>query len=118
MDKTLTKLPYGISNYKRIVEEGYYYVDKTRFLEELESFSEPYLFFLRPRRFGKSLWISMMSYYYGKEHKADFDKRAKMFEKNANALVIAAKSGDKGAIKKAVGALGKSCKGCHDNYKD
>ena len=74
METHLAKLPYGISNFKRLVEEGYYYVDKTQYLERLEQFSAPYLFFLRPRRFGKSLWISLMSYYYGKEHKRDFEQ--------------------------------------------
>ncbi len=52
------------------------------------------------------------------QKKADFDKGGKMFEKNAKALMAAAKSGDKGMIKKAVGAVGKTCKGCHDNFKD
>ena len=74
MDTNLAKLPYGISNFKRLVEEGYYFVDKTPYLEVLENFAAPYLIFLRPRRFGKSLWISLMRYYYGKEYKADFDK--------------------------------------------
>ena len=66
------KLPYGISNYKRIVEEGYYYVDKTQYITHLENLSEPYLIFLRPRRFGKSLWISTLKHYYGKEYKDEF----------------------------------------------
>ncbi|WP_239441592.1 AAA family ATPase [Methanospirillum hungatei] len=48
----LLKIPYGISNYHMIREEGYVYVDKTRFIRVLEGYPEPYVFFLRPRRFG------------------------------------------------------------------
>ena len=55
----LLKIPYGISNYRMIREEGYVYVDKTRFIRVLENFPEPYIFFLRPRRFGKSLFVSL-----------------------------------------------------------
>jgi cytochrome c556 len=49
---------------------------------------------------------------------ADFKKLSKQFQKNAKALAAAVRTGDKGAIKKAVGGVGKTCKGCHDNYKD
>ncbi len=66
------KLPYGISNFARLIEDGYYYVDKTHYIEQLENESAPYIFFLRPRRFGKSLFVSMLSYYYGLEHKERF----------------------------------------------
>ncbi len=66
------KLPYGISNFARLIEDGYYYVDKTRYIEQLENEPAPYVFFLRPRRFGKSLFVSMLSYYYGLEHKNRF----------------------------------------------
>lgn len=58
------KLPYGISNFRDLIQQGYYYVDKTPFVELLESYGEKYFFFLRPRRFGKSLFVSMLSYYY------------------------------------------------------
>ena len=51
--------------------------------------------------------------------KGEFDKTARLFEKNTAALAAAAKTGDKGKIKKALGQVGKyGCKGCHDNYKD
>lgn len=52
------------------------------------------------------------------QDKGEFEKIAKTFQKNAKALAEAARSGDKGAIKKAVGGVGKTCKGCHDNFKD
>ncbi len=67
------KLPYGISNFARLIEDGYYYVDKTGYIEQLENEPAPYIFFLRPRRFGKSLFISMLSYYYGLEQQERFD---------------------------------------------
>ena len=67
------KLPYGISNFARLIEDGYHYVDKTHYIEQLENEPAPYLFFLRPRRFGKSLFVSMLSYYYGLEHQKRFD---------------------------------------------
>ena len=51
--------PYGISDFKRIRSEGYYYVDKTEYLAKLES-RDSFGFFVRPRRFGKSLFISMI----------------------------------------------------------
>ena len=68
------KLPYGISNFKRLVLDGYHYVDKTKYIEEFEACNEPYMFFLRPRRFGKSLFVSQLRYYYGIEHKDHFDQ--------------------------------------------
>ena len=67
------KLPYGISNFARLIEDGYAYVDKTGYIEQLENEPAPYIFFLRPRRFGKSLFVSMLSYYYGLEHQERFD---------------------------------------------
>ena len=67
------KLPYGISNFARLIEDGYHYVDKTGYIEQLENEPAPYIFFLRPRRFGKSLFISMLSYYYGLEYQERFD---------------------------------------------
>ena len=66
------KLPYGESNFGNIVRQGYYYVDRTPYIERLESLGERYLFFLRPRRFGKTLLLSVLQHYYGKGHKDDF----------------------------------------------
>ncbi|MFD0715417.1 AAA family ATPase [Paenibacillus sp. GCM10027626] len=57
------KLPYGISNFKTIRQEKYLYVDKTKFIEPLENAGK-YVFFIRPRRFGKSLFLSMLQHYY------------------------------------------------------
>ena len=57
------KIPYGISDYAEIAKKNYYYVDKTRFIETVEA-APPFLFLIRPRRFGKSLWLNLMKAYY------------------------------------------------------
>lgn len=67
------KIPYGISDYRTIVEEGYLYVDKTKYIEVLEESGEPFVFLLRPRRFGKSLFTSVLEYYYDVNFKEKFD---------------------------------------------
>ena len=60
----MKKLPYGISDYQRLIENKYYYVDKTKHIEKLENLSEPYIIFLRPRKFGKTLFTSTLENYY------------------------------------------------------
>ena len=69
----MKKIPYGLADYKDIQTENYYYVDKTKFIEKLENLNERYLLFLRPRRFGKSLFISMLHYYYDSYYKNSFE---------------------------------------------
>ncbi len=59
----IKEIPYGISDFEAIREENYYYVDKTGYLREIEKAGK-YLFFIRPRRFGKSLFLSLMDTYY------------------------------------------------------
>lgn len=51
----MKKLPKGISNYEDLVEQGYYYVDKTKYIEKLENLEDKTIMFLRPRKFGKTL---------------------------------------------------------------
>ena len=68
----MLKLPQGKSNFRELVRGGFHYVDKTPFVRILEDFSNSYVFFLRPRRFGKSLFVSMMMHYYGEQHKDEF----------------------------------------------
>ncbi|MDR1021674.1 MAG: AAA family ATPase, partial [Prevotellaceae bacterium] len=62
--KTPKRLPYGNSNFEKIRTGSYAYVDKTRFIELLEQENNDNLFFTRPRKFGKSLFFSMLSHYY------------------------------------------------------
>ena len=68
-----TKLPYGLSDFKRVRTENWYYIDKTNFIEKIEN-EQSFLFFLRPRRFGKSLTISMLEAYYDIYYKEQFDE--------------------------------------------
>ena len=56
------RIPYGEADFRRIRLNRWLYVDKTRFLRRLEE--ERYAFLIRPRRFGKSLWISLLENYY------------------------------------------------------
>ena len=60
----MKKLPNGISNYEELVEQNYYYVDKTMYIEKLESLSDKRIMFLRPRKFGKTLFTSTLENYY------------------------------------------------------
>ncbi|PWR72443.1 AAA family ATPase [Methanospirillum stamsii] len=69
---TLLKIPYGISNYRTIALEGYAYVDKTRYIRILEDYPSPFVILLRPRRFGKSLFASLLNYYYDIAEKDNF----------------------------------------------
>ncbi|MFN0204466.1 MAG: AAA family ATPase, partial [Bacteroidia bacterium] len=68
----MRKLPYGISNFAELPKGNYFFADKTPFLHKLEDLGEKYIFFMRPRRFGKSLWISILQYYYGVQYKERF----------------------------------------------
>jgi len=63
----MKKIPYGISNFKQLRESNSLYIDKTRFIELLEQQAD-YAIFLRPRRFGKSLFISTLWYYYDERY--------------------------------------------------
>ncbi|MDR2556165.1 MAG: AAA family ATPase, partial [Bacteroidales bacterium] len=58
------KIPYGQSNFEKIIIEDYVYVDKTKFIEFLEQETTDFHFLIRPRKFGKSLFLSMLQYYY------------------------------------------------------
>ena len=69
----MKRIPYGISNFKVLREEDYLYVDKTSYIELLDTYA-PYQFFIRPRRFGKSLFISMLENYYDINKKNKFDE--------------------------------------------
>ena len=57
-------LPVGVENFKDIVESGYYYIDKSLFIKELLDMRGKVNLFLRPRRFGKTLNLSMLRYFY------------------------------------------------------
>ena len=63
MEQQAKRVPYGVSDFKSVIEQNQYYVDKTMFLPELEK-QPNNLFFIRPRRFGKSIFLSMLYSYY------------------------------------------------------
>lgn len=65
-------LPYGMMNFAVIRRDDYYYVDKTSFIPLIER-SDRFFFFIRPRRFGKSLTLNMLQHYYDVNAKDKFD---------------------------------------------
>ncbi|MEA2084174.1 MAG: AAA family ATPase, partial [Thermodesulfobacteriota bacterium] len=65
------KFPYGISDFKSIICEGYFYCDKTDKIPLLENTKSQ--LFIRPRRFGKSLVLSMLENYYDVAKKDEFE---------------------------------------------
>jgi hypothetical protein len=67
------QFPYGIADFRRIRREGLVYVDRTAYIRELESLGSV-LVYLRPRRFGKSLWIQTLATYYDLRYADAFDE--------------------------------------------
>ena len=63
MEQQVKLLPYGVADFVTVIEQNLYYVDKTMFIPELEK-QPRNLFFTRPRRFGKSMFLSMLYSYY------------------------------------------------------
>ena len=61
--ENVKRIPYGVSNFVEVVEQNQYYVDKTMYLPMLEEQPNS-LFLIRPRRFGKSIFLSMLQAYY------------------------------------------------------
>ena len=70
-------VPVGIEDFERIINEDYYYVDKTLLIEELLINRAPVTLFTRPRRFGKTLNMSMIKYFFDVKNK---EKNKKLFE--------------------------------------
>lgn len=68
----MKKIPYGKCNFEDIRLQNMYYVDKSRYIREVEDSSD-FFFFIRPRRFGKSLFLSMLENYYDKNRREKFD---------------------------------------------
>ena len=71
------KLPVGISDFKDVIENNYYYFDKTKFIENILEDGSKVKLFTRPRRFGKTLNISMLKYFFNVKNK---DENKKLFE--------------------------------------
>ena len=63
MEQQVKRVPYGVADFAQVIEQNQYYVDKTMFIPELEN-QPRNLFLNRPRRFGKSIFLSMLYSYY------------------------------------------------------
>ena len=70
----MKKLPKGISNFEDLILKNYYYVDKTQYIEKLENISDTKVMFLRPRKFGKTLFTSTLECYYDINKKDKFEE--------------------------------------------
>ncbi len=68
----MIKIRYAESDFRKLITANSFYQDRTEFIEKLENWSSSFPVFLRPRRFGKSLFIMTLHYYYGLEHKGLF----------------------------------------------
>ena len=71
MKQNMKRLPYGINDFEAVIEQNQYYVDKTMYLPLLEN-QPSNIFFIRPRRFGKSIFLSMLHAYYDCSKKEKF----------------------------------------------
>ncbi|SFP94836.1 AAA family ATPase [Hydrogenimonas thermophila] len=69
----MKRIPYGLTDFVRIRTEDWYFVDKTRYIEVLENYPDNYVMFLRPRRFGKTLFLAILDAYYNVQYRDDFD---------------------------------------------
>lgn len=72
----MKKIPIAVENFKKIIEENYYYVDKTKFIEDILNDGAEVKLFCRPRRFGKTLNMSTLKYFFDIENK---DENRKLF---------------------------------------
>ena len=71
MKQNVKRLPYGINDFEAVIEQNQYYVDKTMYLPLLEN-QPSNIIFIRPRRFGKSIFLSMLHAYYDCSKKEKF----------------------------------------------
>lgn len=82
-------LPHGESNFGRLIRSDCYYIDRTQYIPLMEKVSNKNLFFLRPRKFGKSLFVSMLQHYYGIEFKDSFSNLFSNLHVGANPTHLA-----------------------------
>ena len=73
MGEAKKRLPVGLENFEQIIKDNYYYVDKTHFIPLIEQ-ADRFFFFIRPRRFGKSLTLNVLQHYYDVRTKDKFDE--------------------------------------------
>ncbi len=68
----MLKIPYGLADFAAMRRDKCFYIDRTHYIEQLETYGSRYAMFLRPRRFGKSLFISLLEHYYDVNQAANF----------------------------------------------
>ena len=73
----LKKIPIGIESFKELIEENYFYIDKTKFVEDIVNDGAKVKLFTRPRRFGKTLNMSMLKYFFDIR---EFEDNKKLFD--------------------------------------
>ena len=73
-------LPIGVDNFKKIIEEGYFYVDKTLMIRDLLDMKGEVTLFTRPRRFGKTLNMSMLRYFFEKDPDENIGENQRLFQ--------------------------------------
>ena len=73
----MKRIPIGLSNFKHLIEEDFYYFDKTKFIDEIIQDGAQVKLFTRPRRFGKTLNISMLKYFFDIK---EAEKNKKLFK--------------------------------------
>ena len=73
MNNDFKRIPYGICDFKQVRKENKYLVDKSMFFERMERAGN-FLFLVRPRRFGKSLFLNMLEAYYDINEKDNFQE--------------------------------------------
>ena len=70
----MEKIPIGINDFKTLIENNYYYIDKTKHIEDILNDGSEVTLFTRPRRFGKTLNMSMLKYFFDIENKEENKK--------------------------------------------
>ena len=78
----MIKIPYGISGFERIRKQGYKYIDKTKYIRKIEE--ETYCIYVRPRRFGKTLFTTTLDAYYSIDKKEEYEELFKCLEIYSN----------------------------------
>lgn len=119
------RLPYGMMNFAVIRRDDYYYVDKTSFIPLIEQ-SDRFFFFIRPRRFGKSLTINMLQHYYDIHTKDRFEElfgdlyigKYPTRDRNSYLVIYLNFSGINGELCNYREGLDAHCKICFDYFCD
>ena len=76
---TMKKIPIGLSDFKKLIEGNYYYFDKTNFIDEIIKDGSEVKLFTRPRRFGKTLNMSMLKFFLILEKQKKIENYLKIY---------------------------------------